>query len=293
MFNVYHKDNNVIVENVRDFEPRHVFECGQAFRWYEEEDKSYTGVACGKVINVKKEGNSLIINNTDIGDFNNIWLDYFDLNRDYGDIKERLSEDDVLKEAIKFGNGIRILKQDEWETLISFIISANNRIPMIKKAIKKISEKWGKPITYNGNTYYSFPGPEDLSSASEEEIEGCNTGFRAKYIRKVIEIVLEGKIDLYGLKDKSYEEARESLMELPGVGPKVSDCVLLFSMRHYKAFPVDVWVKRVMQYFYLTPDVSLPKIEKYAQDKYKDLAGFAQQYLFYYARDMKGKEIVV
>jgi N-glycosylase/DNA lyase len=164
---------------------------------------------------------------------------------------------------------------------------------MIKRAIKKISEKWGKPISYNGNTYYTFPDPGDLSYASEEEIEGCNTGFRAKYIKKVIETVLQGGIDLYNLSNESYEAAREKLKELPGVGPKVSDCVLLFSMRHYKAFPVDVWVKRVMQYFYLTPDVSLPKIEKYAQEKYGGLSGFAQQYLFYYARDMKGKEIVV
>ncbi|WP_054873678.1 DNA-3-methyladenine glycosylase family protein [Oxobacter pfennigii] len=283
----------VIIENIRDFEPKHVFDCGQCFRWYEEGDGSYTGVVQGRVINVKKDGQTLVLDNTDKKEFDGLWYDYFDMGRDYGKIKNELSEDDTLKEAIGFGEGIRILKQDEWETLISFIISANNRIPMIKRAIKEISEKWGKPVVYKGNTYHSFPSPQDLKDASVEDFESCHTGFRAKYIKKTVEMVINKEIDLYNLKNLTYAEARNELMKLPGVGPKVSDCILLFSMYYYEAFPVDVWVKRVMQHFYLAPDVSLPKIEKFGQEKFKKLAGFAQQYLFYYARDLKGKEISV
>lgn len=293
-YDIQKKGDSVIIERVEDFELKHIFECGQAFRWYAEEDGSYSGVAKARVINVKKEGQRLIINNTDPVEFKDIWYDYFDMGRDYGEIKDLLSKDDeVLREAIKFGEGIRILKQDQWEILISFIISANNRIPMIKRAIKNIAMRWGKSIYYNGNTYYTFPGPAELSEASVEELEECGTGFRAKYIKKTTEMILNGSVDLYGLYKLPYANAREQLMKLPGVGPKVSDCILLFSMGHYEAFPVDVWVKRVMQYFYLAPDVSLNKIGEYARNRFKGMAGFAQQYLFYYARDLKGKEIVL
>ena len=292
-YNVNYENNKIIIENIRDFELKHVFECGQAFRWYPDDDESYTGIAKQRVINVKKVRDTLIISNTNIEDFKNIWYEYFDLGRDYGELKKELSEDKVLGDAIKFGEGIRILKQDEWEILISFIISANNRIPMIKRAIKVICEKWGNPLEYNGKKYYTFPTPKQLGAASVNDLEDCSVGFRAKYINKATQMILNGDVDLYNLKKSDYVNARCELMKLPGVGPKVSDCISLFSMQHYESFPVDIWVKRVMQYFYLTPDVSLTKIQKYAQDKYKNLAGFAQQYLFYYARDMKGKEIII
>lgn len=292
-YGVNEKEGSIFIDSVRDFELKHIFECGQAFRWYEEDDGSYTGVVKKSVINLKKEGQSLIIGNTNLQEFNEVWYDYFDMKRDYGEIKRELAEDDVLREAIKFGEGIRILKQDEWEILISFIISANNRISMIKKAIGNICHKWGEPIEYKGQTYYTFPEPEVLAGATVEELENCNTGFRAKYIKNTTEMIVNGKINLYNLKNLPYEEAKCELMKLPGVGPKVSDCILLFSMNQYEAFPVDVWVKRVMQYFYLAPDVSLIKIQSYARDRFKELAGFAQQYLFYYARDMKGREIVI
>lgn len=280
----------LIIENFKDFEPRHIFDCGQSFRWYAEEDGSYTGIAYGKVLNVKKDGEDIILSNTDETEFKDIWYHYFDLGRDYGEIKQILSQDPILKRAIEFGEGIRILRQDEWEILISFIISANNRIPMIKKTIRMISERWGKAVEYNGKVYYTFPDPCSLSGASLEELEECGTGFRAGYIKRTAELILNGYIDLYNLRDIGYAEAREELIKLPGVGPKVSDCILLFSMGYSEAFPVDVWIKRVMQHFYLTPDVSLKKIEEYAQDRFRELAGFAQEYLFYYARDLKLKE---
>lgn len=290
-YNLRETNGGVVIENVRDFEPRHVFECGQSFRWYSEDDGSYTGVAMDRVVNVKREGDSIIVRNTDIDEFKKIWVSYFDLDRDYNSIKMQLSSDSVLKEAIGFGEGIRILRQDEWETLVSFIISANNRIPMIKKAIKKICERWGKPLEYNGATYYTFPKADVFSRAGVDELEQCSTGFRAKYIKETATMVHNGDVELYNLKNIGYDAARRELIKFPGVGPKVADCVLLFSMGYSQAFPVDVWVKRVMQHFYLAPDVSLTKIQKFGQEKFGMLAGFAQQYLFYYARDLMGKDI--
>lgn len=285
-FNIVENGDNLIVKT-NDFDPTHIFECGQCFRWNREDDLSFTGVAFGKVLNVKKEDDCITFSNTNIDEFNDIWFNYFDLGRDYSNIKKKLSKDPILKEAVNFGSGIRILNQDSFETLISFIISANNGIPRIKKSIELICERYGDCIgKYNGKKYYSFPTPEVLSKVSMDELRECSVGFRDKYIYNASNIVANGEIDIYNLKDLSINEARDTLMKFPGVGPKVSDCIMLFSMEKHESFPIDVWVKRVMEYFYLKEDTSLKKIQAYGQEKFKNLAGFAQQYLFYYAREL-------
>ncbi|SHH36108.1 DNA-3-methyladenine glycosylase family protein [Sporanaerobacter acetigenes] len=287
-YNIIEDKNKVILEGVSDFEPVHIFECGQCFRWNKEDDGSFTGVALDRILNVKKEEDKIIFSNTNIDDFNYIWYDYFDLDRDYGKIKKELSKDDaVLDEAVKFGSGIRILNQEPFETTISFIISANNRIPRIKKSIELISERYGSFLgEYNGKKYYSFPQKEELSKVTVEELEDCKVGFRAKYIIAASKAIANGEIDIYNLKNLSTEEAREILMTLKGVGPKVSNCILLFSIGKHDSFPVDVWVKRVMEYFYLKEDTNEKLIQKYGEDKFGNLSGFAQQYLFYYAREL-------
>ena len=286
-YDIIEDKNSIIIKNLKDFEPKHIFECGQSFRWDEEEDGSYTGVAHGRVINVKKDGENVILSNTNKEDYENIWYNYFDLGRDYGEIKKKLSKDRVLKKAIKFGYGIRILNQDPWEILISFIISANNRIPMIKRAINNLSEKYGDYIgEYNGNKYYSFPTPERLDHAPTEEVKDCKTGFRAKYIVNAATIVSSKQMDIYSMKNLYTDDARKELMLFAGVGPKVSDCIMLFSMDKNDAFPIDVWVKRVMEHFYLDEDTKLKDIQNYAKERFGGLAGFAQQYLFYYAREL-------
>lgn len=285
---IYEKDNKVILEGVSDFDPKHIFECGQCFRWKDQGDGSYTGVAKGRVINVSREGDTIYLKNTNLEDFNNIWKDYFDLDTDYSKIKNELRNmDEYLEKATEFGWGIRLLRQDPWEMIISFIISSNNRIPMIQKAIKNLSREYGTYIgSYEGEDYYDFPTPQQLSKASIEEIRACSTGFRDKYIKSTTEKVIKNNDDVYSYRNLSTEDCIKELLKFNGIGPKVGDCIALFGMQKYDTFPVDVWVKRVMQEFYVEDDMSLPKIRKYAIDKFGDLSGFAQQYLFYYAREL-------
>ena len=285
---VTQQGNTVILEDVKNFNPKHIFECGQCFRWIKQEDDSYTGVAMGKVINVKQEGNKIYLDNTTKEDFDNIWYDYFDLGRDYEEMVNTLKVmDEYLEKATEFGEGIRILKQDGWEMLISFIISANNRIPMIQRAINNLSKNYGTYIgEYKGQKYYAFPTSEQLSKASVEEIRACSTGFRDKYIKSTSQTVNDENIDVLEYRKLPTDQCLKELLKFNGVGPKVADCIALFGMQKYDTFPVDVWVKRVMEEFYVEENLSLPKIRKFALDKWGDLAGFAQQYLFYYAREL-------
>lgn len=275
----------VILKDIKNFELPHIFDCGQCFRWNRQDNNNYIGVAFGRVIEVEKSGDDVVIYNTDLKDFNDIWLNYFDLERDYSAIKGELEKDELLKKAVEFGTGIRILQQDPFEMLISFITSANNRIPMIKRAIENISKTYGKAIEYKSKTYYAFPTLEEFSVATSEDVEALGVGFRAKYIVKALEDLSNGTYDLNEIRLSDDDGCHEGLKNFSGVGPKVADCIMLFSMGKYSAFPVDVWVKRAMQFFYVAPDVSLPKIRQFARDKFGNLSGFAQQYLFYYARE--------
>ena len=303
--NIIEKENSIILENVKDFNIKQILECGQCFRWERITDTNYIIVAYRRVIEVVQEGSTVTILNTNMKDFDEIWKDYFDLNVNYEEVKEELSKDELLKKSVEFGYGIRILNQDPFEMLISFIISARNSIPSIMKTIKKISERWGDKIQYKENIYYAFPTPEQLKQATLEEIKETGASFRSKYIidtianvNKSVEVSKNGseeekeeykKYDLNYIKSLSDDECHKALQEFKGVGAKVADCIMLFSMEKYSAFPVDVWVKRAMIYFYGAEDTSLNKIRIFARNKFGKLSGFAQQYLFYYARENKIK----
>jgi len=278
-------NEGIIIEGVDNFELEHIFECGQCFRWNKQSNGNYIGVAYGKVIQIEKSEMQVKIYNIDEDEFHDLWCDYFDLLREYTIIKEKFSKDPLLEKSVNFGYGIRLLQQEPFELTISFIISSNNRIPMIKRAISRLSEKWGKAIEYRGEIYYTFPTVADLECASIEEIQSCGLGFRSKYVKDAVHRIYTGDVNLELIKSQEDDICHEELQKLSGIGPKVSDCIMLFSMQKYSAFPVDVWVKRAMQFFYLAPDVSLPKIRAFARNKFGDLAGFAQQYLFYYARE--------
>lgn len=282
------KDNKIIFRN-HSFNPKHIFECGQAFRWERNDDGSYTNVAFGRVINVSKEDDIITLDNVTEEDFNNIWIDYFDLNRDYDAIKEKLSNNETMKEAMDFGYGIRILNQDHFETIISFIISANNQIPRIKKSIDIISREYGDEIgEYRGKTYYSFPTFEALSKASVEDMrEICRVGFRDKRIIDTSQMICSGEFNLEESKNYDSSKLYDELIKFPGVGPKVASCIMLFAYGKGETFPVDVWIKRVMESLYIGHETSKKNIGILAKDIFGEYGGFAQQYLFYYGRENK------
>lgn len=280
------------IENVKSFEPVHIFDCGQCFRWDKELDGSYTGVFKGNVMNVKKDGNNVTFKGICNGDIEEICKDYFDLNTDYEDIKEKLSKiDDNVKTSVGYGSGIRILNQDLWETIISFIISANNNIPRIKGIIERLSEKYGDEIKYKGNKYYTFPTPEQLKNVTVEEYRKLGLGFRDIRLYETTKMILNKQVDIENMKNNPNTiEVREELLKLSGVGPKVADCILLFSdLKRFEVFPIDVWVRRVMNDLYIKNEdetkVNKKQIEKIANEKFGDLAGLAQQYLFYWRRE--------
>lgn len=281
-------EQQYILRNAKSFEPVHIFECGQCFRWNKEEDGSYTGVIKNGVINVKKIGNDVEFTGVCDRNIKEICEEYFNLQTNYEAIKEKLSNIDIyLKNSIEYGNGIRILKQDLWETLLSFIISANNNIPRIKTIIERIAKKYGNRIEYRNKIYYTFPTPEMLQNASIDNFRGLGLGFRDVRIYETVQRTLKGEIDLEKLKqEENTEVLRKKLLEIPGVGPKVADCVMLFALNRFDVFPVDVWVKRVISELYFNKKEQTPNvIHEFAEKQYGNLAGLAQQYLFYWRRE--------
>ncbi len=284
--NIIQKENTIEVSHVKDFNTSHIFDCGQCFRWKREEDGSYTGVVKNKLINVLQEGNTVYFNNVNSDDYENIIKNYFDFDTDYEAIKKTINSDEIMDKAIKFGEGIRILNQDEWEIMISFMISANNRIPMIKKVIENLSLSFGDYIgNYRGKDYFSFPSAEKLSSAPLEKILECKAGFRAPRIKEAARRFLTERDEVYNIKNLSYDEGLAYLKTYTGIGDKVANCILLFSMRHFDTFPVDVWIRRVMQELYVDKNTKDADIRKFAENKFGKYSGFAQQYLFFYARE--------
>ena len=286
------QEQKYVLENVNSFEPKHIFECGQCFRWNENENGSYTGIVGNNVINVEKVDNKIIFKSFGVDNLEKLVIDYFDLNRNYEEIKRKLSSvDEYLANSIKYGSGIRILNQDLWETIISFIISANNNIPRIKTIINRMSKKYGNKIEWNGEEYYTFPSIENLSKATVEDLRSLGLGFRDVRIYETTRKILNKDVDLSKLhEEKDTEKVREILLSLSGVGPKVADCILLFStLKRFDVFPIDVWVRRVMNDLYIKNEdetkVNKKEIEKLAKEKYGDLEGLAQQYLFYWKRD--------
>lgn len=296
---------------VEDFHPVHTFECGQAFRWERQSDGSYTGIAGGKIVNAAfipdedlenlQEGSGsykayrgrLILSNTSKEDFEGFWKTYFDLDRDYGAIKRELAQKDpVIREAIRQGGGIRLLQQEKWETLLSFIISQNNHIPRIKKCIEALCENFGeKAGTYRGRDYYSFPSPQVLAAMEPEDLAVCRLGYRAKYlVGTARQVEQEGLSALEAMGDDNVapQEAFSYVTHFCGVGPKVANCVLLFSMGKYDSFPLDVWMKRVMEQLY--GQKSPKEMKEFAERTFGRFGGFAQQYLFYYIREMEQKD---
>jgi len=283
----YEKNDCVVIEGVSDFNPVHTFDCGQCFRWEMLSDGSYNGMAFSKPVNVRCENGVIIIKNISLSEFESQWKHYLDLDVDYSSVKKEISVDENVRKAMEFGWGIRILNQEMFECLISFIISTQNAIPRIKKIVAGLCRMYGSAVPWGDEVYYAFPSCEQLSGVTENDLAPLKAGYRAAYIVDAVRKVSSGEIDLGNVKKMPYSEAKKELMKIRGVGPKVADCVLLFSGGMKQAFPIDVWVKRTVQTLYLDDKANEKQISEFAAAHFGKYAGLAQQYLFYYGRENK------
>ena len=264
----------MVFRDIHDLDLTHIFECGQCFRWVPDGEGGYTGAAGSFAARAVVDGNDLIIEAT--GGDEAFWRNYFDLDTDYGCIKRQLAgSEPLIRPATEYGHGIRILNQDPFEMIISFIISQNNNIPRIRKNIESLCDRYGEPI--EGSDRHAFPSPEALADADEEDLAAMRLGYRGPYIIAAAKEYLEC----------GCPKCREELLGYYGIGPKVANCIMLFGLRDTAAFPVDTWVKQIMNDMYGFELSDTKGMQRFAHDKFGELAGYAQQYLFYYYRDGK------
>ena len=269
--NIIYKNQDIILEDVQCLDLDLTLDCGQAFRWVKNDDNSWSGVVKGVYLNISKKDNTVILKNTTQESFENIWKDYFDFDKDYAQICNTLKQDSLIAPTVDEYYGIRILNQDSWEALCSFVISQQNNIKRIKGIIDRLCRTYGDKIC---DGFYSFPSAERLSKLTAADFEALGTGYRAKYLERLSKAVANGEIDFEKIKALSLDDARKELLSIYGVGIKVANCALLFGFGFYDAFPVDVWMKRVMEYY---PN-GLPEC-------FEGIGGIAQQYLFHWARN--------
>ncbi len=263
-------ENYIIVSDAGEINLDVTLDCGQAFRWSQNSDDSWTGVVRGIETTVKKVGDNLYFYGITAQQFTDVFYDYFDFGRDYGIVLQTLSADKNLQSAIEAYGAIRILRQEPWEALCSFIISACNNIPRIKGIINRLCENFGEKTA----TSYTFPSPEKIASLTLEDLEILRAGYRAPYILNAAKAVANGEINLESLYTKSVEECEKELTKLLGVGKKVADCTILFGLNHVESFPVDRHIMRFCANLY--PD-GLPECTK-------GIEGIAQQYMFHLQR---------
>lgn len=280
---------NTIIENVVDFKLEQTLECGQCFHFDKIDEDEYAIVAKNRLLHMKQVDDTLIFYHTDAETVKSIWMDYFDLNRDYREIKDELiKKDPFLRKAIEAKSGVRLLNQDFVEILLSFILSQNKQIPHIKQIVKVLSEQYGEPAgELDGKVFYSFPNLTVLSQLKEEDFRACKAGFRAPYLVDACRRLTDGSLKEEELRSASYEDAMGRLLQIKGVGVKVANCVLLYGLGHRNSFPVDVWIKRIMEEVYLEKDTPNHKIQEFAAEHFGQYGGYAQQYLFTYGREMK------
>ena len=264
----------MVTREIRNFNLSQICRSGQCFRMREREEGIFSVIAGDRYVEIHQLGN-LCKFQCSKEEFDDFWKSYFDLDEDYGRyVGQVKSEDTYLKAAASYGEGIRILRQDLWEMIVSFLISQQNNIPRIFRCIENICEEYGEArINSRGETYYAFPRPEVLAELEEDALKSCNLGYRSKYVVRSARSVLSGEIDLEKLFCKTYREAREELLKLYGVGEKVADCICLFALHQLEAFPVDTHIRQALEEHYK---------EGFPVDRYEGIQGIMQQYIFYY-----------
>jgi len=264
--------NDILVAGVSYFNLAQTLDNGQAFRWASVGDGKFSGIAHGRRLELELLDGSLILKDVTLPEFHAIWMHYFDLRRSYGDLRDIFKNYDTMKKALAFSPGLRLMQQDAWEMLISFILSQNSNIPRIKKMIEQLCQGFGQELPCGG---FVFPTPQALAGLTEDDLAIVRSGYRAAYIIDAARRVACGTLDLSGISAQPTEVVRAALLEIHGVGPKVADCVLLFGFGRVECFPLDVWMKRVVAALY--PSGFPEEISQYA--------GIAQQFLFHYARN--------
>lgn len=276
IMNIRKFNNDIIISNRKNFDIYKTFESGQCFRWFLQDDGSYIGIVGNDVITVYQHHDKIIFKDLPFDKYYEKINSYFDLDRDYQKINDDISNLYFIGEACNYSNGIRILKQDEWETLISFIISQNNNIPRIKKIISILCQKFGQKIIDN---YYTFPTIDELSDITISDLADLRCGFRDKYIMDAINKIKNKEIILNDIYNMDILEARNYLQKIKGVGKKVADCVLLYGFAKMNCFPTDIWIKKILYKFFKD---GFPTINE-------EYLGIVQQYMFYYARSLNLK----
>lgn len=273
----------MLIEN-KYFNIKQIAESGQCFRMNPIGEKKYALIALGRCLVLEQKAEELVELSCSSGEYEELWRSYFDLDYDYGELIGCIEKgnDGFLKEAAAFGRGIRILRQDFFETMISFIISQNKNIPAIKNSIESICRRYGEAhyCAETGMTYHTFPTPEALSMAGTEELRSMSVGYRDAYILSAARAITEGQLNLEQIKDCSYEEAKKALLGIHGIGEKVANCICLYGLHHIEVFPVDVWIKRILSEIYQ---------DRFCPDLFEGRMGIVQQYMFYYMRNRDKK----
>ena len=262
---------DTLLTNVRFFNLAQTLDNGQAFRWHKNSDNEYTGIAFGRRMTIVCTGDDFLFKDTTLEEFENTWKQYLDFTRDYGKLHEQLSinSGEFLRCALEYSPGLRMIKQDIFEVLISFILSQNSNIPRIKKMVESLCQNFGQKLECGG---YTFPTPQTLCSLTLDDLDCIKSGYRAAYILDAAQKTNSGEFDPIALDSLPSEEIFKSLLKIHGIGPKVAECVLLYGFGRVERYPIDVWIKRTMEKY-------IP--EGFSQKAYQ---GIAQQYVFHYAR---------
>lgn len=275
------------IQNATDFSLKYTLESGQSFRW-NRIDNAYYGVVEERILKIFQEGTTLCVESStdeDEARFVSYLRHYLDIGRDVPKILAEVNNDAYMHRAIEKLWGMRILNQELWETVASFILSQNNNVPRIRGIIRRLSERFGEHLTLAGYVDYSFPSPDTLATATDEELLACGTGYRSNYLRDTAQAVVSGELPLTSMKQMPYFEAKQELMRRNGIGEKVADCICLFSLGHLAALPIDVWIKRIFETLYLRRRATHREIREFAHSYFGDGVGYAQQYLFHYVHE--------
>lgn len=275
----------ICIQHLTDFNLKFTLESGQSFRWNRVDD-AYFGVVEAQILKIQQRGDTLIIDSSKGEPISTSHLHhYLDLHRDLGSILAAVNVDAYIERAINRFWGMRLLNQELWETIASFILSQNNNMARIRSIIQLLSERFGQKLAFDGYVDYTFPLPQTLADAGVDEIFACGTGYRARYLWNAASTVANGELELETLKRMDYPEAKQELMKLEGIGEKVADCICLFSLGHLTALPVDVWIKRIFERVYLRKRATPREIQEFAKNYFGEFVGYAQQYLFHYAQN--------